>query len=124
MAAKVHLGALLTLTAQGAGTLTSPDQSGRQHDGLELVVNISAQTGTPNTTITIEGKDEVSGNYYTVLASAALAAVATTVLRVFPDSAVTANLAANAALPKVWRVKAVVAGTSPVVTATIGATVF
>lgn len=118
----VDVGALVTLAAQGAGTVNSADQTTvATRKGLKLVIDITAVGGTPTLTVTIQGKDAASGKYYTILASAALSAVATTVLTVYPGGPTTANLAANDALPAVWRVQAVVAGTTPSVTATIGA---
>lgn len=115
--------ALITLAAQGAGTLVSADQDNPGGRGVQLVVDITAQTGTPTTTVTIEGKDPVSGKYYTLLVSTALAAVATTLMTVYPGTVVVANLAASYMMPRTWRVKAVVGGGTPAVTATIAASV-
>ena len=103
------------------GTLTSSDLP-NECAGLHLVVDITAISGTsPTLTVTIEGKDMTSGKYYTILASAALNATGTTVLRVYPGLAASANVTANDALPACWRVKAVAGGTTPTITATIGA---
>ena len=74
--------------------------------GVILVIDMTVDPGTDTVTFTIQGKDSLSGKYYTILASTALTAVATTVLRVFPGSTVTANLAANDHLPAVWRIDA------------------
>lgn len=95
-----------TLLASAARTTaqTGDDQYNLGYRGLHLVIDITAVSGTPGLTFTLQGKDRVSGKYYTILASAALAAVATTVLRVFDGSTVTANLAANDMLPEAWRV--------------------
>lgn len=118
----VDSGALITLAAQAAGTVTSADQTNSGARGLKLVIDITAITGTsPTLIVTIQGKDPASGKYYTILASAALAAVATTVLTVYPSQAVSANVSANDILPRTFRVSAVVGGTGPAVTATIGA---
>lgn len=109
------------LAAAGAGTVNSADQSNLASRGLHLVIDITAVTGTPTLTVTIQGKDAVSGKYYTILASAALSAVATTVLRVYPGLTAAANTIANDVLPKDWRVTYTVAGGTPAVTATISA---
>jgi hypothetical protein len=123
-AGNLPTGALLTLTAQGLGTVNGSDQSNAARRGLHLVVDITAISGTsPTLTVTVEGKDPVSGKYYTILASAALNAVATTVLKVYPGLTAAANTVANDVLPGAWRVKAVVGGTGPSVTATIAASV-
>lgn len=73
--------------------------------GVDVIIDITVAPGVDTVTFTIQGLDPVSGKWYDILASAALAAVATTVLRVFPGSTVTANLKENAALPRTWRVK-------------------
>lgn len=119
----VNTAALITLTTQGAGTVNGADQTNVNGRGLHLTIDITAQGGTPTTTVTIQGKDPVSGKYYTILVSTALAAVATTILRVYPGLTASANLTANDVLPRTWRVIATVAGTTPSVTATIAASV-
>jgi hypothetical protein len=114
---------LATLAALGAGTVNSADQLNTAGHGLHLIIDITAIGGTPTLTVTIQGKDAISGKYYTILVSAALAAVATTVLRVYPGFPATANLSANDSLPRDWRISYVVAGGTPAVTATISAAI-
>lgn len=116
--------ALTTLTAAGVGTTNGTDQANVNHRGLQVVVDITAISGTgPSLTVTIQGKDAASGKYYTLLASAALNATGTTVLTVYPGAPTTANVSTSQPLPATWRVIAVVAGTGPSVTATVGASV-
>lgn len=110
------------LAAAGVGTVNGADQSNTNARGLHLTIDITAITGTgPTLTVTIQGKDAVSGKYYTILASAALSAVGTTVLRVYPALTAAANTAANDVLPRDWRVTYTIGGTTPAVTATIAA---
>lgn len=111
-------GALLTLTAQGAGTVLGPAMVNAACSGLLLVIDVTTATAM-TLTVTVQGFDVASGKFYTILQSAALAAVATTVLTVYPGAPVTANVSVNSPLPRNWRIQAVVTGTS--VTATIGA---
>jgi hypothetical protein len=115
---------LLTLTAQGAAS-NQPiaDQVNANGRGVKVVIDITVAGGTPTLTVTIQGKDPVSGKYYTILTSAALAAVATTVLTVYPGAPVSANVSANDALPRDWRIIWTVGGTTPAVTATIAASI-
>lgn len=116
-------GALITHTAASAG-VNGSDQINTSAHGINVVVNITAITGTtPSLTVTLQGKDTASGVYYNILASAALTATGTTVLTVFPGATAAANLAANAILPRTWRVITAIAGTTPAVTATVGASV-
>ncbi len=106
----------------GAGTYGSGDLSNPSHKGLKLVIDVTAISGTgPSLTVTILGKDPVSGKTWTILASAALAATGTTVLTVYPGLPATANVSANDVLPPVFQIQAVVAGTTPSVTATVAA---
>jgi hypothetical protein len=114
-------GALITHAAASAG-VNSADQVNVVARGLHLVIDITTITGTtPTLTVTIEGKDPTSGKYYTILASAALNATGTTVLKVYPGLTASANAVANDVLPRTWRVRTTIGGTTPAVTATIAA---
>lgn len=114
-------GALITHTAASAG-VNGSDMLNLNGRGIKLVIDITAITGTgPTLTVTIQGKDPTSGKYFTILASAALGAVATTVLTVYPGLTAAANVAANDILPRSWRVITAIGGTTPAVTATIAA---
>jgi hypothetical protein len=116
--------ALITLTAQGSGTVNSADQINVNGKGLVIGTNLTVLTAG-SLTINIQGKDVVSGQYYTIASSAAIAATGFNNLVVYPG--VTPITATNtvgsfsAVLPRTWRVQAVVA-TGPA-TATIGASV-
>lgn len=116
----IDTAALVTLSAAAAGTTNSSDQTNYNGRGVQIVVDITAATAM-TLTVNIQGKDAASGKYYTILASAAFAATGTNQLTVYPGAAVTANVSINQPLPRVWRVQAVVTGTS--VTATVGASV-
>lgn len=113
--------AVTALAAASAGA-NGDDQVNINARGLKLIIDITALSGTsPTLTVTIQGKDAVSGKYFTILASAALAAQATTVLTVFPGLTASANVTANDVLPRDWRVIYAIGGTGPSVTATISA---
>lgn len=110
-----------TVLASAARTIATngPDMTNYNARGLHLIIDVTAFTAG-SITITIQGKDPVSGKYYTILTSAALAAVATTVLRVYPDATIAANVSINDILPRTWR--AIVAvSTADSVTYSIGA---
>ena len=116
-------GALLTYAAASAGT-NGADQINSVGRGVKVVVNITAITGTtPTFTVTIQGKDSASGAYFTLLASAALNATGTTVLTVYPGLTAAANVTVNDVLPRTWRVITAIGGSTPAVTATVGASV-
>lgn len=73
--------------------------------GCLVILNVTAVPGVDTVTLSIEGKDPVSGVYYTVLAAAARSATGQDVLQVQPGGAVTANVSANASVPDTYRVK-------------------
>jgi hypothetical protein len=75
--------------------------------GLLVVIDTTVIGAAPSTVFTIEGKDPLSGKYFAILVSAAVVAVGTIVLRVYPGLVAAANLVANDVLPLTWRVKAV-----------------
>jgi hypothetical protein len=80
------------------------DLTNKSHRGVAVVVDITAESGTHALVVKIQGKCELSGKYYDILASASLTAVGTTVLRVYPGIAAASNVAASDLLPRTWRV--------------------
>lgn len=113
--------ALVSLQAASAGT-TGTDTQVNNHRGIILHINISAISGTgASLTVTLKGKDHLSGQYYTVLASSALTTTGLTVLRVYPGLTASANVTANDVLPGIYRIDTTIAGTTPSVTATVSA---
>jgi hypothetical protein len=109
--------AALTLTAQGPGTLTSPSILNGRGTQMNVGINITA-IAAGSLTVTVLGKDIASGQTYTLLASAALAATGFTRLKIGPTITAAANSIAQDYIPRTFIVQAVVA-TGPV-TATIG----
>lgn len=113
--------ALVSLAAQGAGTVNSADQVNYNARGVNCVFNQSAHTGSPSSTFAIQVKDAASGGYVTVVTSGAITADATpTMLTMSAGTPNVANVSDGRPLSRTWRVTTTVAGTSPVVTATIG----
>ena len=84
-------------------TVNGTDQVNKFCKGIIFTVDSTAITSTPSVVFTLQGKDELSGKYYTILASAAVATVATTTYTVFPGAPATANVSANMQLPRTWR---------------------
>lgn len=87
---------------------------------LVVTIDVTAATSSPSVVFTIQGYDSVSGKTYTLLASAAITGIGTTVLRVSPDLAVSANLIAKDIVPANWTVAAV-HGNTDSITYTVGA---
>lgn len=75
--------------------------------GCKAVLNVTAVPGVDTVQLVIEGKDPVSGVYYTILQAAARAANGTDVLTVNPGNASTANVSAPDALPDTYRARVV-----------------
>ena len=124
------LGARITLTAQGAAPNTpvvSADQNGFNVSRVVCVFNQTTYTGSPSVTFAIQNKDKVSGNYYTLVTSAATTTALNTPVYVaagadLPNSS---NLTQGAPIAQTWRVIAT-AGTgssTPVSTGTVGCSV-
>jgi hypothetical protein len=65
------------------------------HRGVEVYINSTAVTATPSVVATIYRYDELSGAYVSVLASAAIATVTTTRLKVAPGLVPSANAVAS-----------------------------
>lgn len=106
----------VTLLASAARTATvaTADQSNNDYRGVHVIIDVTASADTPSVVATIQGKDEVSGKYYTILASAAITGSETRVLRVFPGATNASNLTANDILPSTWRVNLVHADTDSI----------
>lgn len=118
------LTSLITLTAQGAATVSSADQSGFNVARITCVFRSASQTGTPSSTFKIQGKDATSGQYYDMLTSAAVTTSPTTnAIYMGAGVQTAANVSAGLPLPRVWRVSVTVGGTTPAVTGTVGCSV-
>ena len=100
-----------TLLASAARTTaqTSAEFSAEEAFSSDFVFNVTLDPGTASVTPSIQGKDPLSGSFYTILTGAAVAATGITVMRVGPTIIAAANVAANAMLPEVFRVAVAVA---------------
>ncbi len=107
-------------SASRTATVSSPDLYAGK--GAHVVLDMTAVSGTPSITVTIEGKDNVSGKYYPILVSGAITAVSTNVLQVYPGVAETANVNESSFLPTNWRIT-VTHSTTDAVTYSVGASV-
>ncbi len=80
-----------------------------EHTGLEVVIYATALAATPSIVFTVQGKDEASGTWYDILASAAVTTAAPTRVRMRVSPAITAaaNLSVQDLLPALCRITAV-----------------
>ena len=120
------IGAVITNTAQGAATVDSSQQSNLAYGGVMCTYYQASHTGSPSTTIAIQGYDVASASYLTLVTSGAITADTTpTPIVVYPGSVATSvptgMIIAGLHLPRFWRVVEVVGGSgTPVVTGTVG----
>ncbi len=87
-----------------ATTVSQDFRNDNDARGIAVFLDLTAVPGTDTVTVTLQGKDPASGKYYTLLAGAAQVGVATVRMVLYPGIPAVANLAANDALPAVWRV--------------------
>lgn len=99
-----HEVTLLASAARTASVNTS-DQVNYNARSIVVTIDITAIAVATTLTVAIKYKDTLSGKYVTLLTSAALAVVGTTSLQVGAALPDTANLSANKAVPRVWRVE-------------------
>jgi hypothetical protein len=111
--------AIATATANGA------DQTGYNVSRVVCAFNLTTATLDPSVTFSIQNKDATSGNYYTLVTSAAItsASAGTPVpLAAGAGVATTANVGAGVPLARTWRVIQTGGGTGTI-TNTIGCSV-
>lgn len=102
-------------------TQPSPDQLNYVGRGVKVVLSMTA-VGTGSVTLSIQGKDAVSGQYYTILAGAAVVTNGVNVYTVYPGVTAAANVSASDVLPRTWRVL-VTANNANATTYSVGASV-
>lgn len=86
-------------------TFTSADIPVAFARQIDVVLDATVNAGgSGSITVTIQGKDAVSGKYYTLLAGAAVVTVVTNVYSVGIGLPVTTNVSANAGVPSVIRI--------------------
>lgn len=95
-----------TLLASAARTasVNSADFVNYNAKGAQFIIDISAITATPEITVTIQGKDPISGNYYDLLIGPVYNSVGTNILKIYPGITASANASASDILPRDYRV--------------------
>jgi hypothetical protein len=99
-------------------TQYSADQTNTNYRGCIIVCNVSA-VAAGTITVSVQGKDAVSGQYYTLFTGAAVATAITTVYQVYPASTPSTS-AYNGPLPTTWRVMVSAVNSNPI-SYTVGA---
>lgn len=95
----------LSILASGARTTTQTgtDQTNYNHRGIHVVLDMTT-VGTGSVTLSIEGKDVVSGKYYAILTGAAVTTNSTNVYKIYPGLTGAANATASDILPRTFRI--------------------
>ena len=94
--------------ASAARTATSTvDVIVENAHGLVIVIDVTVDPASASIVFNIDGLDELSGNTWTLLDSAAIAATGTTVLRISPHLTASANTIGKDIIPPVIRVNPV-----------------
>jgi len=123
----LDVGNLLSLTAQGAGTLNSTALINDDGKGATCTLSVTTSGGTPSSTFGIQEYDVASSTWFTVLTSAAVTTTGTYKVSVYPGllaSAVPASSTGmNWHLGRQFRAFVTVGGTTPAVTGTLGCNV-
>lgn len=111
------VGTLLTSSPRTV-TTDSSDVTNTSTRGVHIIVNVTAYTSGIWTPI-VQGKDALSGNYYTILTGPSINNTGTTVIKVYPGLTAAANSVANDFIPRTWRVR-MSGGASPSATFSVG----
>lgn len=93
----------LALAARTA-TNSTVDQVNMGWRGAVVLVNVTVAPGGDTITVSIQGKDPASANYYTILTGAAETTTGLKVYKVYPGVTAAANAAASDIIPQTWRV--------------------
>jgi len=114
--------AIITNTARAPATVTgTPATANTNWRGVVCAFKVTASSGSSTETWSIEGFDAATASWYTVATTAAIsvnpyAAASVNTLSVYPGVATSSlssgNAAQSAVLPRVWRLKDVIANVS------------
>ncbi len=118
--------AQITMTTLGAGTVNSADQKNLSGGSVTCVFTQTAHTGSPSSTMSIQGKDPGgSGLYYTLITSAAISSDnAPTAVAAGKGVQAVTNVSSSLPVPTAWRAAITVAGSAtPIITGTVGCVV-
>lgn len=97
---------VLTSAARTA-SINSADFVNYNSRGVIIIINVTAIAATPSITVSIDGFDTTSGMYYSLLTSAAITTVSTTILSIAPGLNTVVNSRLSELLPRTWRVSVV-----------------
>ena len=103
-----HQITVLTLAARTAAVSSEPFAPGPS-GAVNFVIDISSNTAVAALTVSFEGYDSTSGEWYTLLTTSALSTEATTSYAVGPNVAAVTNVSATRVVPVPFRASVAVA---------------
>jgi hypothetical protein len=109
-----NFNAEIMASASRTATTSSSDIKNSGHIGGHIIIDVTVLTAGASIVPTIQGKDSVSGKYYTLLTGVAITATGTTVYRIYPGIVAVTNLAISDILPSEFRVVMTAADTKAV----------
>ena len=95
---------ILAPAVQTSTQVNSLDFVNNFYRGVHLVVTVTGYV-SGSYTLTLQGKNLATGNYYDLLVGSAITANGQTVLKLYPGIPGAANGAASDFLPQIWRVQ-------------------
>ena len=95
---------LLASVARAADSNSADIDNTEDYQSAIIVIDVTLDPGSASVVFTVQGKDLLSGEYYTILASAAITAVGTTVLHIGDGTVAEDNISVGTRLPRVWRI--------------------
>jgi hypothetical protein len=115
---------LIKLTAAPVGTINSLNQQNLYGGAVVCVLTQTTHTGTPSTTVTLQGVDPGTGQFFVIITSAAVTTDNTpTPIAAGKGVGSTANVSASFPVPPGWRASVTIAGSGTVtggVSCTVG----
>ncbi len=101
-------------SASRTASVDSADIINSNFKGAHFIVDVSDLTDTPFITVTIQGKDPISGNYYDILISNTVNLVDTFLLRIYPGAFDSPNVSVPDILPNTFRVRVANGNSDPI----------
>ncbi len=105
---------ILLASAAVSSTISSSDEINHNSKGAHFIIDVSAIASTGTITVSIQGKDSISGNYYDILVGSTITATGTTALKVYPGIGQIPNGSASDILPRTFRVTCTYGGSGTI----------
>lgn len=95
---------IMPAAVQTAAQVNSQNIPNNYYRGGHIIVTVTSYV-SGSYTVTLQGRNTATGNYYDLLTSSAIAANGQTILKIYPGITGVANGATSDFLPQIWRVQ-------------------